>query len=541
MSLPNSTLVTRDRTELNWIVTVALFAPFLLVATLLAYTAQSERARRATESRVLRDYGVVATSAVVDELTTTLHAQLTLLLRPAMEAHAGEAEHLHRGVDPAAFLRAPAVDEPCVMLAYARGAFRLELPSGRIATAGDARLGGAGDLVASVRAEAGINGDPHRLLVHADGDQAMVVALQVFRDSLTQRATIYGVVTDTAALGAVVQRVLTERRVVPSELVRPPHGPDQIRVAVAARDGRALWENAAVDRSVAARDSLPSFLGKLVLHVEAGPAIATALSIGRPSSLYIPTLLALLVLSAALAVMAVVQLRRGRALARMRNRFVANVSHELKTPLAQISMFAEMLALGRDRNEAEHARYAQVIHREAQRLSSLVENVLGFARSQEGRTSVRLERRHVRSDLMDAVEAFAPLAHSAEARIDVDVPDELWVQADPGALRQVMLNVLDNAVKYGPRGQAIHVAASGDAGRVRIVVADEGPGIPWDQRDRVFAPYERVDRADGPRVAGTGIGLAVVAELVRAHGGEVRIAEASRGTVVEVMMPMAAP
>src|SRR5262249_46785508 len=124
---------------------------------------------------------------------------------------------------------------------------------------------------------------------------------------------------------------------------------------------------------------------------------------------------------------------------------------------------------------------------------------------------------------------FFPLAAATGARIDADLPDGLVADVDADGVRQVLVNLLDNAVTYGPPGQRIAVALARTDGRVRITVEDEGPGIPRADRERVFLKFERLARDRDTHRSGTGIGLAVARELVALHGGTIRAEEADRG------------
>jgi signal transduction histidine kinase len=224
-------------------------------------------------------------------------------------------------------------------------------------------------------------------------------------------------------------------------------------------------------------------------------------------------------LSVALAAIGVMQLRRESELARLRSDFIASVSHELRTPLAQVRMFAETLLLGRVRSDEERLRSLQIVDQEARRLTHLVENILQFSRAE--REAIRLAPvpSELASQVREAVEAFAPVARSRHVAVQTALENDVVCVVDPAALRQILLNLLDNAVKYGPLGQTVTITLRRVGDRVRIMVDDEGPGIPSDERDRVWEPYRRLESAVTAAVAGSGIGLSVVAQLVAMHGG----------------------
>jgi len=259
------------------------------------------------------------------------------------------------------------------------------------------------------------------------------------------------------------------------------------------------------------------------------------------AALYLPALIAMLVLSLALGATAFVQLRRNREVAQLRQRFIANVSHELRTPLTQMSMFAEMLETSRVRSADEARQFASVIHRETKRLSTLVEGVLHFSRGQEGAIRLQRERRDMESEIADALVFFRPMAAAANVSVTMEATPGITVNVDPGALRQVLLNLLDNAVKYGPRGQHITIALTRTSDSAMVAIRDEGRGIPLVDRDRVFDPYVRLHSATDASVAGAGIGMSVVRELVRAHDGRVWVAPtAGEGATIVFTIPLAA-
>jgi signal transduction histidine kinase len=225
----------------------------------------------------------------------------------------------------------------------------------------------------------------------------------------------------------------------------------------------------------------------------------------------------------------VVQLRRQQQLAQLRVDFVSGVSHELRTPLAQIRLFAELLRNGQLRSDQERERSFGIIDEEAQRLTYLVENVLAFARSEHGRNTVIAEPLEMDVEMESAIDAFAPLARVRRARVHGRIEPGLVARVDPRALRQVVLNLLDNAVKYGPLGQTVNVTLSGADETVQITVDDKGPGVPRGDREKIWDPYVRLSRETESAAGGSGIGLSIVHELVKHHGGRTWVEDAPGG------------
>src|SRR5438445_530399 len=189
----------------------------------------------------------------------------------------------------------------------------------------------------------------------------------------------------------------------------------------------------------------------------------------------------------------------------------------------------------------------EIIDQEARRLTHLVENLLHFSRSERQAHRVAPEPTWMAPLIRSVVEAFAPLAVPRRVRLRADIADGVVAAVDPEAFRQMLLNLLDNAVKYGPEDQSVTVtlAPADAAGRVRITVDDQGPGIPPAERERIWERFWRLERDRGSAVAGTGIGLAVVRELAALHRGRAWIEDPPGGHgsgarfVLEV--PAAAP
>jgi signal transduction histidine kinase len=259
------------------------------------------------------------------------------------------------------------------------------------------------------------------------------------------------------------------------------------------------------------------------------PAVAPLLVVGGLPRSRLPIVAVLLGLTGALLVTAVLQLQRERALQRLRTEFVANVSHELRTPVTQIRMFAETLLLDRVRSPAEARRSLQIIDKESRRLAHLVENVLQLSRPANGAAPPARAQRDLGALVREVVDDFQPLLSGTGARITHSLEDGVRAQVDPDALRQVVLNLLDNAAKYGPPDQEIRVSLHRQNGAARITVEDAGPGIPARDRERIFRRFYRLPRDERRAVAGTGIGLAVVRDLVQRNGGRCRVEEAAGG------------
>lgn len=324
-----------------------------------------------------------------------------------------------------------------------------------------------------------------------------------------------------AALAPLLARAASQAPILPESLT---HGREVPGLALAMRDpsGQEIYRSgsAAPGAIVVRRPLGETYAGALrgfTAEVALDPRSADTLVVGGLPRSRRPVVLGLLCVALALALAAFLVVRRERILALQRESFVTSVSHELRTPLAQIRLFAETLLLGRTRNDEEARRALTILDREARRLSQLVENVLLASRSARGAPLVSVAPCDVSRVAAETLEAFRPLAEARDVRLEPDIPPALVANADAGALAQILLNLLDNAVKHGPPSSAVALAISIGHGRLTIAVSDRGPGVPEAHRERVFAPFERV--AASPERTGTGLGLSVVRDLARAHGG----------------------
>jgi two-component system phosphate regulon sensor histidine kinase PhoR len=270
-------------------------------------------------------------------------------------------------------------------------------------------------------------------------------------------------------------------------------------------------------------------MARLMVHLGMPPSVGDRLTLHNIAASRVPLLAALLISLLACGAAAALASRREGELASLREQFVASVSHELRMPLAHILLSAETLSLQRARSQAERDDAADAIVRETQRLASLVDNVLFFSRIEHHTLTVTPEPVDLVAYLEEIVTDLKPLADAAGVTLVSAVPASTSAFIDPRAFRQVLYNLVDNAIKYGPRGQCITVgagpaASSADAAgpaRTRIWVADQGFGIPVGSERTIFEPFVRLERDRGRSVAGSGLGLAVVRELVQRHGGQI--------------------
>ncbi len=233
---------------------------------------------------------------------------------------------------------------------------------------------------------------------------------------------------------------------------------------------------------------------------------------------------------------------RLRRLETLRRDFVANVSHELRTPVSVISLNAETLLDGGWKDEKRAPQFLAALQRNAQRLSALVTDLLDISRIESGNFEVHPETVAVFAVARVALDAVEKLGADRGTRVELDVPPDLAARADRQALEHVLINLLENAVKYTPETGHVHLVAHADGGEVVIEVRDDGPGIPPEHRDRIFERFYRVDRGRAKHMGGTGLGLSIVKHLVASMKGTVAVEpNTPRGTVFRVRLPARAP
>ena len=236
------------------------------------------------------------------------------------------------------------------------------------------------------------------------------------------------------------------------------------------------------------------------------------------------------------------QARRSVLEARQKTSFVSNVSHELKTPLTTIRMYAEMLAEGRVSDGEKRTHYLHVITRESQRLTRLVNHVLDFSRLEQGRKNYHPTRLDLGESLAEILEGQT--GRLQEAGLEVVTawaPGAAMVKVDRDALEQAVLNLIDNAIKYAATGGRLTVQLEPQGAAWCVSVQDKGPGIPAAQRERIFQQFHRLDNTLTGPSAGFGLGLSIARRLVEDQGGTLRCESAPDGGARFVITLPAAP
>lgn len=517
---------------------VFLAGAFLLAAVLGLQALRADQAHRDATARALRDYAAVAawefSRRAEDEVRRATTSILSLAAGPR-----GSSPDLAILTDPASLAACDCPVRPVVRAAFAvdfPSAAGLEVTGAPLPDSGRAFLAEA--LRQSFHSRGGTS-EPTLLFLSESGT-ATLAAYRVLEGAGERPARAYGFVADGAPiLEETFRRVMRGRPLLPPALTGAHPNDSLLVVEVTTRFGTIVYSSSAGERPLPMAMDMLGEPGHVFTAVSFRPAARARLADSRSGG-WTSTLMSLVALSAGMVLMALYHLRRAMHLTAMRSQFVTSVSHELRTPLAQIRMFAETLGYGRARSDEERNRFIAILHREAVRLSELVENVLQFARLDQRKEPLTFATVDLRQEFHDAALSLAPIAAAHAATIENEVPARALVWADRGAVRRIILNLLDNALKYGPPGQTISISAAAEAGRVRLRVDDQGPGVPAGARETIFRAFER--HGVGPSSpTGSGIGLTIVRELASALGGTVHVEDGPGGGARFVVTLLDAP
>jgi signal transduction histidine kinase len=373
------------------------------------------------------------------------------------------------------------------------------------------------------------------------GGHSVIFAPSLTLDGFGRPLTVYGFATDPAPyVRDAIERSIQGRRLLPPALTRGIPIDSILAVRVLDLEGAVVYQNSPTfDSRYEALDTLQSH--GLQFNLAINPVMADRLIIGGLPRSNLTSLIGMFALSAGLLVLVLYQLARQQELVRLRSEFVSGVSHELRTPLAQIRVLAELLRLGKIPSEERRERSLRIIDQEARRLTFLVESILSF--SALDRDKVVPTETDVATEIDEIVAGFEPLASNHGVQLETNLERGLVANVDPAALRQILLNLLDNAVRYGPDGQTVKVTTETHNGTWRLTVEDQGKGIPATERERIFEPYYRMNRDARGEKGGSGIGLAVVRGLVEKHGGRVTVSDpaAGSGARFSLELPIAGP
>lgn len=225
---------------------------------------------------------------------------------------------------------------------------------------------------------------------------------------------------------------------------------------------------------------------------------------------------------------------------RQRQDFVANVSHELRTPLSMISGYVETLINGAKEKPETLDKFLQIIEKHTNRLTWLIEDLLTISSLESGGITLSLQRCSVKDSVQQVVDELEEKASHRKISFNVSVDPDLTVNADVGRLHQILINLVDNAIKYGLPSKPIDISVGidSDSEYLHFAVNNQGPTIPLEVKDRIFERFFRIDAARSREQGGTGLGLAIVKHLVQLHKGKVDVKSShSDGTTFSFSIP----
>ena len=265
---------------------------------------------------------------------------------------------------------------------------------------------------------------------------------------------------------------------------------------------------------------------------------ALARSQFRQNLLFIVLGLGLLILGLAIALRAT---RRELKLVEAKETFVSNVSHELKTPLALIRLFAETLEMGRVKNDEEMRDFGRIINRESNRLTQLINNILDFSRIEAGRRKYQFVETNITVVIQEALQSYEYQLKSAGFEVTTEIQSELPpVLVDREAMTQAVLNLLNNAIKYSTDVKRIEVQVEQRGEKLAVEIADCGVGIPRSEHRKIFEKFYRISTSLVHDTKGSGLGLAIVSHIVEAHRGEIFVnSTPGKGSRFTILLPVA--
>ena len=241
------------------------------------------------------------------------------------------------------------------------------------------------------------------------------------------------------------------------------------------------------------------------------------------------------------AIVLVVSLKRATDLSQLQLDFLSKVSHEFRTPLTSIRLFTQTLMEPRPLTDEQRRQCLSMLDHESERLSTMIGRLLDFGRMEAGRMVYHRQPESVGAVIDAALRAFEPIRLREQVSLATSVaPDLPPILADRAMLSQALLNLLQNAAKYGGDGREIDLTCRAEQGRIAVSVADKGPGIPRRERRRIFERFYRIDERLNRKQEGSGLGLAIVRHVVQAHGGTVVVRNRpDGGAEFSILLPVA--
>jgi len=230
-------------------------------------------------------------------------------------------------------------------------------------------------------------------------------------------------------------------------------------------------------------------------------------------------------------------IRREKRMALLRADFMSNVTHELKTPLTSISMFAESIYHGQAKTESDQKKFSNVIIKESGNLRRMINNILTFSVKEDDKLSYQFKETDISNLVKSTLEEMRYWLDLHNFNLVSNIQENVMVMADAEAFKQAMANLINNAIKYSPTTKSLNVRLYKLDTKIFIEVKDAGLGIPQDQIPRIFEKFYRVRSKDTEPTSGTGIGLTVTKDIIEAHGGSIQVnSELNKGSMFKITL-----
>lgn len=336
--------------------------------------------------------------------------------------------------------------------------------------------------------------------------------------------------------------IIEKRAMLPSVL-SPVKNNHNIRFMMRNQADQLLWQSQSEfgddnRHVITIDDDYGSLFEGFTMTAAIDSSLAASLIIGGLPKSQIPQLL-LMIGAALIAMLTTLWLqRKTHLLNQQKEQFIARASHELRTPLTQIRLFAETLELGREKNLAKQQNYLNIIHRESIRLSQLVDNILHQQLIQQSQIKTHTERVQIQKFLTDLIAEQKILWQQKSIQVNFQSTDDLMVNTDPNLLKQILINVLDNAVKFGPDQQIIDIKTYTHNSFITIKITDQGPGIPESQINMLLQRYTRLSRDEHRGINGNGLGLSITNHLLQELDGQLHFEHPEIGLTVVIKLPI---
>lgn len=337
------------------------------------------------------------------------------------------------------------------------------------------------------------------------------------------RELIFGVKTDIKNLEALFKDIWENQKILPRSVAGEKTKDELLAIEILSTNGSQIFSSGNPSgKKISVKGNLGSEFGilqeKMAISKQAGLNLMNAGIHGESNII----LFVLFSLAAGLGIIAFLQFKHETKLIRMKRDFISNISHELRTPVTQIRMFSETLLNGRTRNEEERKKSLQIIERKSKKLSHLISNILDFSEKENRILKTRPEKVKVDNEVKQVVQEFKPLTESASIDINLEL-EPTTACINPSGFKQILSNVLDNAIKYGPEEQQIDIILRKGKNNIILSIADEGPGIPEEQHDKVWEANWRQNDSSSRSETGSGIGLYVVRQYLNQMNGTAEI------------------